>query len=95
MKNRLEELWKAAEDGASVPLGPWMIQTGSEIELIMDAWFRERHTSIELEILLSQSRAMIARLLSGEIDRTKSRRSARRLLRKIDTMIRSGNSTDD
>jgi len=89
MKNRLEDLWKAADDGASTPLGPWATRTDAEIDQLMDAWFQERHMSIEFEMLLKQSRRMIARLLSGAIDRPEGRKKAQRLLREIDRSIRA------
>jgi len=85
MKNRLEDLWKsAADDGASTPLGPVTVPTDAEIDELLDAWFLERHKSIEYEMLLKQSRRVIAWLLANGVAEPENRRKARRFLREID-----------
>jgi hypothetical protein len=90
MKNRLEDLWKsAADDGASTPLGPLGCRTEAEFDQLLDAWFLERRNSIEFEMLLSQSRNLIARLLAEGSDSPGGRKKARRLLREIDRCFRA------
>jgi len=93
IKNRLEDLWEsAAQDGASTPLGPLGGPTEAEIEEILDAWFLERHKSIEFEMLLKQSRKVIAWLLSEGVDEPVNRKKARRFLREIDRCFDSANA---
>jgi len=92
IKNRLEDLWKsAADDGASAPLGPQTLPTDAEIDELLDAWFLERHKSIEFEMLLKQSRKVIAWLLANGVDEPENRRKARRFLREIDQCFESAN----
>jgi hypothetical protein len=92
IKTRLEDLWKsAAHDGASTPLGPLTVPTEAEIDEILGAWFLERHKSIEFEMLLRQSRKVIAWLLANGVDEPENRRKARRFLREIDQCFDSSN----
>jgi hypothetical protein len=92
IKNRLEDLWKsAADDGASTPLGPLTVPTDVEIDELLDAWFLERHKSIEFEMLLKQARKIIAWLLANGVDEPENRRKARRFLREIDQFFDSSN----
>jgi hypothetical protein len=92
IKYRLEDLWKsAADDGASTPLGPLSVPTDAEIDELLDAWFLERHKSIEFEMLLKQSRKIIAWLLANGVDEPENRRKARRFLREIDQFFDSSN----
>jgi len=90
MRNRLEDLWKsAADDGASMPLGPTVARTEADFDELMEAWFLERSNSIEYEMLLSQAHQMIAHLLSEGKDTPVGRKKARRLLREIDRCFRA------
>jgi len=84
MMNRFEELWKSADDGASTPFGATTYRTEAEFDQLLDAWFLERRNSIEFEMLLGQSRRVIARLLSEGAASPEGARKARRLLREID-----------
>src|SRR3954451_6080400 len=88
MKNRLEDLWQSADDGASAPLSPLMSRRESEFEELLDAWFLERRNSIECEILLDQSRKLIARLLSDGDVTDSGRKKAHRLIRAIDRTLK-------
>lgn len=95
MMNRLEDLWKSADDGASSPIGPLQIRDESEFDDLLDAWYVERQNSIECEILLEQSKELIVRLLS-ESDASRSRRKqARRLIRSINVVLRMVKSQDE
>jgi len=85
IKNRFEDLWQsAADDGASTPLGPSTVPTEAEVDELLGAWYLERHKSIEFEMLLRQSRKVIAWLLANGADEPENRRKARRFLREID-----------
>jgi len=90
--NRLEDLWhNAADDGATTPLRPPTLTTEADIEELLDAWYLERQKCIEIEMLLKQSRKMIARLLADGVGEPEVRRKARRLLREIDQGLDPGN----
>jgi hypothetical protein len=93
MINRLEDLWSsAAADGASAPLGPLRPHDDSDIDELLDAWFAERKTTIEFEMLLGQSRRMIAHALeSGFLAPSQSKKAAR-LLREIDRSLKKAPS---
>ncbi len=94
MMNRLEDLWMSADDGAYSPIGPLEIRNVSEFDDLLDAWYAERQNSIECEILLKESKGIIARLLA-ESDATPSRRKqARQLIRAIDRALQMVNASD-
>ena len=94
MKNRLEDLWNSADDGASAPIGPVLQKSDSEFEELLDAWFIERRNSIEFEILLDESREMIRRLVSESDVSASGRKQALRLIRAIDRTRRMA-ATDE
>jgi hypothetical protein len=71
----------AGDDGASVPVLPETDYDPNELELIMEAWYQERQVSIESEILLSQARELLRRILIDD-GLTKSN------LRKIKSWLR-------
>jgi len=89
MKNRLEDLWNAADDGASTPVSPLDLKTEAEFDELLDAWFLERRNSIEFEILLEESLKLIERLLSESDVSASDRRRARRLIRAIKQTLRA------
>ncbi len=95
MMNRLEDLWKSADDGASSPIGPLEIRTESEFDDLLDAWYVERRNTIECEILLEHSRDLIARMLAESAASPSRTKQARRLIRAIDRAIRMVNTPDD
>jgi len=95
MTNRLEDLWKAANDGASTPSGPLPTHTEADFDELLDAWFLERRNSIEFEILLDESRKLIERLLSEGDVSDSGRRRARRLIKAIARTIRTAEPEDD
>ena len=93
MKNRLEDLWNSADDGASTPVGPLINKNSSEFEDLLDAWFIERRNSIEFEILLDKSRDLIRRLVAESDVSPSGRRKALRLIRAIDRSRRIAGPT--
>jgi hypothetical protein len=95
MMNRLEDLWQSADDGASTPFGPLEIRDESEFDDLLDAWYVERRNSIECEILLDQSKALIRRLLVESNASPSRRKQARQLIRAIDRALMMLNSRDD
>ena len=95
MANRLEELWQSASDGASTPVGQVTSHIEADFDELLHAWFLERRNSIEFEILLDESRKMIARLIAeGEVSDS-SRRRAGRLMKAIDRTLRASETEPD
>ena len=95
MKNRLEDLWNSADDGASSPIGPLAIRTGEEFDDLLDAWYLERQNCIEFEILLDQSRRFIQQLLAETDVSASGRKRARRLIRAIESTLRASDDQED
>lgn len=94
MTNRFEDLWDSADDGASTPLGPLEIRDRSGTEALLEAWYVERRNSIECELVLGESRRLIARLLAEDELCPRRRKKAARLLRAIDATLRLVNSVE-
>jgi len=92
MKNRFEDLWNSADDGASAPPSPLATRGEAEFEELLDAWFLERRNSIECEILLDQSRKLIARLISDGDVTESGRKKAHRLILAINRTLRTAES---
>jgi hypothetical protein len=95
MKNRLEDLWNSADDGASSPIGPLAIRTGEEFDELLDAWYVERRNCIEFEILLDQSRRLMQQLLTEADVSPSGRKRARRLIRAIESTLRTSAEQED
>jgi hypothetical protein len=95
MTNRLEDLWKSADDGASAPIGPLANRTEAEFDQLLDAWFVERRNSIEFEILLDESRKLMRRLLAECEVSTTGQKRARRLIQVIETTLRTASANGD
>lgn len=94
MTNRLEDLWKSANDGASTPAGHPSSHPEGEFDDLLDAWFLERRNSIEFEILLDESRKLIQCLLSEGDVSDSARKRARRLMKAIDRTLRTAETGD-
>jgi hypothetical protein len=94
MKNRLEDLWKSADDGASTPVGPLTIRPEAEFDELLDAWYIERQNSIEFEILLDQSCKLIKQLLSDGDVSDSERRRARRLIQAINRSLKTAHADE-
>jgi hypothetical protein len=95
MMNRLEDLWKSADDGASAPIGPLGIRAESEFDDLLDAWYVERRNSIECEILLDRAKDLIARLMAEPPANPSRRKQARQLIQAIDRALRMVNTSND
>ena len=95
MLNRLEDLWNSADDGASAPIGPLEIRAEAEFDDLLDAWSLERQSRIESEILLAQSKVLIARLVMESYASPRRRRQARRLIRAINRSLRPVDAQDE
>lgn len=89
MMNRLEDLWKSANDGASSPVGHLELRpSAEESDDLLSAWYVERRNAIECEMLLDLSRSVLAKLVE-ELDPSRPAiRQARKLLRAIDRTLR-------
>jgi hypothetical protein len=94
MMNRLEDLWKSADDGASVPIGPIETKTEAEFDDLLDAWYVERRNSIECEILLEESRKLIQRLMTEAGVSPSRKKRARQLIRAIDEALHPASSEE-
>ncbi len=88
MINRLEDLWNAADDGASVPTDPRAYQSEVEIEQLMQAWCLERSRSIEAEMVLGQSRRLLRQIMAGGSMSAVDRSRVLSLIRSIDRTLR-------
>jgi len=53
---------------------------------ILEAWFRERHRSVEYSLILGRVRNLLSRIQVGDTCPTEIKRQARRLLRAIDAV---------
>ena len=95
MQNRLEDLWNSADDGASSPIGPLATRTEADFDDLLDAWYVERRNCIEFEILLDESRRLIRQLLSEADVSPSGRKRARRLIRAIETSLRTSDNHDE
>ena len=86
MKSRLNDLWaSAANDGASSPIGIYekAADTDAEVDMLMDAWLRERSDRIESSLILDQAQRLMIGLLSDGAISPRRRRQAIRLIRAI------------
>lgn len=73
-------LMAAAHDGASAAISVCSTSSTSDVDQLMDAWYRERQERIEAGLLLEQACRVLSRIVSdGEIT-TANRRKATRLL---------------
>jgi hypothetical protein len=95
MMNRLEDLWKSANDGAFTPVVHQEIRDESEFDDLLDAWYVERRNCIECEILLDQSKVLISHLINDSDASPAKRKQARRLILAIDRAIQMLNDRDD
>ncbi len=82
MNYRFEDLWSsAAKDGASCPIGYMTNPAGSdssaELDLLMDAWFRERSGRIECSLVLDRARRLLSAIAEeGGLSREMLRKTA-------------------
>jgi hypothetical protein len=84
MNRRFEDLWaRAADDGASCPLGAWTARSDVEVDQLLDAWYHERAHRIESALVLDQARRLIAGLLAKGVLTARRDREARQLIRAI------------
>jgi len=82
MMSRFEDLWEsAAGEGASTPVG--VARPECEFDALMDAWFRERHESIENRLHLEEAGELLRQILDVDQVPLKLRRRAKHLLQAI------------
>jgi hypothetical protein len=84
MNRRFEDLWaRAADDGASCPLGVRAGRSDVEVDQLLDTWYRERAHRIEAALVLDQARRLIAGLLAEGVVTPRRDRQARQLIHAI------------
>ena len=86
MNRRFEDLYaSAADDGASCPIGVSDHHANScdDLDLLLEAWSRERARRIEGSLLLEEARRIIARLIAEGGSTLLARQRARRVLNAI------------
>ena len=84
MNRRFEDLWtRAADDGASCPVGVKAGYSDIEVDELLDAWYSERAQRIESVLMLDQARRLIAGLLAEGVVPAGKERQARHLIRAI------------
>ena len=85
MNSRFDDIWRgAAADGACAFTGIDLTrsETGSDLDELLDAWYRERTDRIECSLILEQAQRLIAAILAkGEL--TAQRRQADNVIRSI------------
>jgi len=81
MSRRFEDLWESAGDGALTPIG--LARPECEFDALMDAWFRERHESIECRLYLDEAGALLRQIIEEDEVPSRLRRRAKHLLRAI------------
>jgi hypothetical protein len=100
MNYRFEDLWSsAAADGASCPIGHMPThaseESAAELDLLMDAWFRERSERIECSLVLDQARRLLRAIVDeGRISQDALRRTTR-LIHSIDKVQRNDREVND
>jgi hypothetical protein len=99
MNYRYEDLRSsAAEDGASCPIGYMTTYPGpdsaSELDLLMDAWFRERSDRIECSLVLDRARRLLRAIVEeGRISQDALRKTTR-LIHSIDKVQQKDREDD-
>src|SRR4051812_22480339 len=94
MGRRFEDLWAtAADDGASCPIGVSDRAPGredrelspqsDELDLILEAWSRERARRIEATLLVEEARRVISRFVAEGTSTPMALQRARRVLGAI------------
>jgi hypothetical protein len=73
----------SATDGASAVTSITNGQSTEDVDLLMDAWYRERQERIEAGLFLDEARELLRRIVSEGRITSMSRKKARRLLLAI------------
>ncbi len=76
-------LCSTANEGASAPTGISNAPSQAEVDLLMEAWFRERQDCIEYNLCLDRAERLLRRILADGIITNASRREAKHLLMAI------------
>jgi hypothetical protein len=86
MGERLDDLLeRAGGDGGSASTGIRTTPERAEEDLL-EAWFRERHRSIEYSLILGRARRLLSRIQAGGMGPAVSKRQVRSLLRAIEAV---------
>ncbi|WP_435021453.1 hypothetical protein TA3x_002382 [Tundrisphaera sp. TA3] len=89
MRNRLEDLWiTSADDGATSPIGIELFRPQVDMEDLLRAWALERGHSIEMGMILDQSRRFLGRLMAADGMSREDRKRARALMTLIKDALR-------
>jgi len=84
MRSRIENLWKsAAGDGALTPVG--VARPESDFDDLMDAWSRERQTSIECRLAMEEAGRLLREILDEARLPAHLRRRVKGLVQVIET----------
>jgi hypothetical protein len=82
MIGQLENLLKTTPgDGARTPLGAGRPEF--ELDALLDAWFRERHDSVECQLCLDETWQLLLELVDQDRMTPSLRRRAKKLIRTI------------
>ena len=85
MLKRFDDLlFTTPHDGATTPIGICSFPEHAEVEVLMDAWFRERQGAVENELYLKEARELLRQILAEGTLSPSSRRKSKTLLRAID-----------
>ena len=84
MTGRFDELWSlAADDGAFSLAKVFATESYDDVDLLLDAWYRERTDRIECSLVLDRAHRLISRLLAEGDFSPKRQRQARDVMRAI------------
>lgn len=76
-------LIKTANDGASACVGNAPSRDNSDLDHLLDAWYRERQDRLETGLFLDEARRLLKQIMAEGVVTSANRRKATRLLLAI------------
>jgi hypothetical protein len=82
-------LCSTPNEGAAAPIGISNPTAQAEVDLLMEAWVRERQDCIEYSLCLDRAKKLLRRILDDGVVTEKNRREAQHLLSAIKVISKS------